>query len=218
MGGYRSGRTGGKRCTDDMHRLDVRSLQRAGRLAAGQWFSWQWTREGAVVASINIRTEAWGVTLSYRTRNYGDEWQDKTYPVRLAWTACNYGGNRAWWLCPAAGCGRRVAVLFGGAVYACRHCHQLAYRTQRKPAHDRASAQANKLRKRLGWHPGILNDSGGKPKGMHWATFTRLKEQHDVLVLHSLAGMDDKLGLVMQRLRRVSTPVRARARGTPGRG
>jgi hypothetical protein len=218
MGGYSSGGHGGKRCTEDMHRLDVRSLHRAGRLEAGQWFSWQWTRDGAVVASINIRTEAWGVTLSYRTRCYGDEWQDKTYPVRLVWTTCNYGGSRAWWLCPAAGCGRRVAVLFGGKVYACRHCHQLAYRTQREPAHDRASTQANKLRKRLGWQAGILHDIGGKPNGMHWDTYSRLKAQHDALVHQSLEGMSAKLGLTMQRLKRVSTQMRARARGAPGRG
>lgn len=47
------------------------------------------------MASINIRTETDRVILDYRTRNHGDEWQDMSYPVRLTWSACNYGGQRA---------------------------------------------------------------------------------------------------------------------------
>jgi hypothetical protein len=38
-----------------------------------------------------------------------------------------------------------------------------------------ASTRADKLRKRLGWEAGILNGDGGKPKGMHWKTYQRLK-------------------------------------------
>ncbi len=80
------------------------------------------------------------------------------------------------------------------------HCHRLAYRTQREQIHDRASSRADTIRKRLGWEAGILNGSGGKPKGMHWATFARLQAAHDVHVNQSLAGMAAKLGLVMGRL------------------
>ncbi len=77
------------------HVLDVRKIQRAGRLKPGCSFNWQWTRGGNEVASINIRTETDRVILDYRTRNHGDEWQDMSYPVRLTWSACNYGGQRA---------------------------------------------------------------------------------------------------------------------------
>jgi hypothetical protein len=39
-------------------------------------------------------------------------------------------------------CGRRVAVLYGGKVYASRrHCHKLAYPTQRQQADYRATAR-----------------------------------------------------------------------------
>lgn len=200
MGGYNSGRRGGKRTTDDMHVLDIRHIQRAGRLTPGQLFSWQWSRRGEVVASINIRTEAGRVNLNYRTRSNGDEWQDMNYSVRLTWTSCNYGGKRAWWLCPAVGCGRRVAVLYGGKVYACRHCHKLAYQTQREQAHDRAGSRADTIRKRLGWDAGILNLPSGKPKGMHWQTFERLQAAHDAHVNQALAGMTAKLGIAMERL------------------
>lgn len=94
-------------------------------------------------------------------------------------------------------------MLYGGGVYACRHCHNLAYRTQREQVYDRASSRADRIRKRLGWEPGILNGDGGKPKGMHWATFMRVKARHDAHVNKSLVGMSAKFGLVIDRLGRI---------------
>lgn len=85
-------------------------------------------------------------------------------------------------------------MLYGGKVYACRHCHKLAYRTQREQAHDRAGSKADKLRNRLQWEVGILNGNGSKPKGMHWATFDRLEAQHDALVNQTMAGAMAKFG------------------------
>ena len=200
MGGYSSGRHGGKRTTNDMHVLDIRKIARAGLLKAGCSFSWQWTRGGEKIASIGLRTETDRVVLNYRSRSNGDEWQDMHYPVYLVWSGCNYGGRRAWWLCPAVGCGRRVAVLYGGKVYACRHCHKLAYQTQREQAHDRAGSRADTIRKRLGWEAGILNLPGGKPKGMHWRTFERLQAAHDAHTHQALAGMAAKLRIMRGRL------------------
>ena len=49
---------------------------------------------------------------------------------------------------------------------------------------------------RLGWDVGILNLSGGKPKGMHWSIFKRLTAKHDVFVEVSLAGMAKRLRLI----------------------
>lgn len=194
MGGFGSGRHGGKSTTDDMHVLDIRKIARAGRLTPGQSFGWQWTCNGEKIASIIMRTDTDRVTLDYRARDRGGEWQAMNYPVRLSCTPCTYGGQRAWWLCPAVGCGRRVAVLYGGKVYACRHCHQLAYKTQRERSHDRAGSKADKLRNRLKWEPGILNGNGIKPKGMHWTTFERLQTRHDALVNQTLVGVMAKFG------------------------
>ena len=199
MGGYSSGRRGGKSTTDDMHVLDIRKIARAGLLVPGRSFGWQWTCDGEKIASINLRTDYVApvakATLDYRTRPHGGEWKDMNYPVYVSWTGCNYGGQRVWWLCPARGCGRRVAVLYGGSVYACRHCHKLAYSTQREQAYDRASNRADKIRNRLGWEAGILNGDGGKPKGMHWRTFERLHAEHGVYVNQSLAGIAAKFRL-----------------------
>lgn len=200
MGGFNSGRHGGKSTTGDMWALDIRRIQRAGRLKPGQSFNWQWTRNGERVANINIRTDIDRVTLNYQARDRGGEWQQVNYPVHVNWTACNFGGQRPWWICPAAGCGRRVAILYGGKVYACRHCYRLAYPTQRQQSHDRACSMADKLRDRLGWEAGILNGNGGKPKGMHWRTFERLQVRHDDLVNQSLAGALAKFGPLRELL------------------
>ncbi len=201
MGGFGSGRgQGGKDTTSDMRSLDIRRLQRDGLLTSGRAFGWNWLRNGETVASIQIRTEVDRVILSYRSRSHGGEWQPMEYPVYLGWTPCHLGGRRAWFRCPGRGCGRRVAILFGGSVFACRHCHRLAYACQRETDIDRATRRADTIRRRLGWEPGILNGEGGKPKGMHWRTFARLRAEHNVYVNASLAGMAQRLGLMNRRL------------------
>lgn len=199
MGGSNSGRHGGKRTTGDMCALDIRRLARDGLLARGTAFLWTWSRGDEKVASIQVwPVETDRVRLIYRTRNHGEtEWRPMDYSVRVTWSACHYGGLRPWWRCPAVGCGRRVAVLYGGEVYACRHCHRLAYRTQREQGYDRASSRADRIRKRLGWEPGILNGDGRKPKGMHWATFNRLHAEHEANVNQSLEGIAARFGLPM---------------------
>lgn len=194
MGGFGSGRQSNRRTTGGLWRLDIRTISRAGGLTPGRAFGWQWSSRGEVVASIDIHAAADHVMLSYRTRERGGDWQDVRYPVRLNWTPCTYGGQRAWWLCPAAGCGRRVAVLYSGRLYACRHCHELAYASQRERPHDRAGRRVDKLRDRLQWDAGILNGSGYKPKGMHWRTFERLQAQHDALAGRVLAGILAEFG------------------------
>ena len=197
MGGFNSGRHGGKSCTTDMRTLDVRKLQREGLLTPERSITLTWSRNGKAEANINLQIHAECVTLDYRSRFNGGEWRAMNYPVRLAWTACHYGGQRAWWLCPAVGCWRRVAVLYGGSVFACRHCQRLAYKSQRETPDDRATRHADKLRERLGWQAGILNRAGDKPKGMHWQTFWRMQVSHDAYVMQALAGMAQKLGLTI---------------------
>ena len=202
MGGMNSGRRdqSGKSTTGDYRALDVRRLQRDGLLSAGKSFGWSWTRNGEKVASINVRTEADRVILDYKHRSGGGEWKSENYPVRVEWTPCNYGGSRAWFRCPAVGCGRLVAILYGGTIFACRHCYKLAYACQRENLDDRATRRADKIRDRLKWEPGILNGYGIKPKGMHWRTYQRLTIQHDAHVDISLNHMAWRMRLIEARL------------------
>ena len=190
----------GKSTTGDRRPLDIRRLHRAGLLAPGRVFGWQWTACGRKVASIQMRSEAGRLILNYRTRSRSGEWQPMEYPVYLEWTNCTLGGRRPWFLCPTKGCGRRVAVLFGGSIFACRHCQELVYECQRETDDDRAARRADTIRRRLGWGAGIANPEGGKPKGMHWRTFVRLKAEYSAYANTAWAGMAERLGLLNRRL------------------
>lgn len=193
----------GKSCTANMRVLDVRKIQRDGCLKPGRSLNWTWSRNGEKVASIDIQVDTDRVILSYRQRDHNGEWQDKRYPVRLTWTACHYGGQRAWWLCPAVGCGRRVAVLYGGAVFACRHCHQLTYKSQSETPNSAAFRRADNLRDRLGWVPGVIHGAGSKPKGMHWQTYWRLLAIYNDHEQQTLAGLAVQLDRLKGRLGRM---------------
>lgn len=198
MGGRGSGRHcrySTRETTDDRYALDIRKLQRDGVLSRGYSCHWSWSVNNKEVASIALRSTSESVVLSYRNRTGGGEWQDVEYPVTVEWTACRYGGRRAWFRCPAVGCGRRVAILYSGKVFACRHCYHLAYVSQREDIADRVARRANKIRKKLGWKPGIFNHNGGKPKGMHRQTFKKLRVQHDVMACVALEGISRKLRL-----------------------
>jgi hypothetical protein len=196
MGGIGSGRhyQNGRDTTSDHRSLDVRYLQREQVLSPGWGGVFTWTRDGETHATIGLRTETDRVILNYRHQCRGSDWRPMEYPVRLDWTPCTFGGRRAWFLCPAHGCGRRVARLYigGAGIFACRHCYQLAYACQRETADDRATRRADRIRERLGWEPGILNGAGWRPKGMHRCTFERLTTQHDAFVRASLAMMANR--------------------------
>jgi hypothetical protein len=97
----------------------VRRWAREGVVRPGYWGGWQWTRDGETVASIQMRAEQDRVTLIHRYRSSGEDWKDEQYSVRIVRTRCNLGGSRAWFICPAVGCGRRVAILYGGGIFAC---------------------------------------------------------------------------------------------------
>ena len=88
-----------------------------------------------------------------------------------------------------------MAILYGGGIFVCRHCYQLAYPRQRETWDDRSARRADRIRDKLGWEPGILNGNGWKLKGMHWNTFERLTARHGTFVQISLAGMAVKLNL-----------------------
>src|SRR2546422_8594062 len=115
MGGPGSGnrwRFSAKSTTGDYCALDVRRLAREGMLRPAYLGGWKWTDDGETVASIRMRAEQDCVILIYRHRSGGEKWKDEQYPVWIVRTPCNLGGSRAWFLCPAVGCRRRVAILY----------------------------------------------------------------------------------------------------------
>ncbi len=172
------GRYSSKNTTSSYRRLDIRELQRKGFLRPGGWTSLSWSRNGDAVGSVGVCAEFDRVVLRYRHQRYGEDWKDEEYPIFLDRTPCNYGGERVWFLCPARGCSRRVAVVYGGSIFACRHCYQLAYDSQREAGYSRALSRAQAIRMKLGGSPNMAEDFPDKPKGMHWRTYDRLCRQN----------------------------------------
>lgn len=180
MGGAGSGRRwhwGAKDLTSSYIRLDVRRWARDGLIEPGRNFAWQWTCDGERTADIQVSIGYAQARLKYRVRSFVEEWEEMEYAVQFLQQPCHFGGYRTWFACPARGCGRRVAILYGGRIFACRNCYQLSYPSQREEPFQRASRRADKVRVRLSWEEGEF--AGPKPKGMHRATFRRLTQELD---------------------------------------
>lgn len=181
MGGKGSGlhwRWDAKSTVESRRKIDIRHWHKEGLLEPHQLFSRKWSRNGQLIAEIIVYTELHKLNFICRYRDSNGQWQQIDYPVYLSWTACRYGGERPWFLCPAKGCEQRVAILYSGNVYACRHCHQLAYTSQREADYYRSARKAEKIIKRLGWNDNGFSDfDEEKPKGMHWYTYEHLIDQ-----------------------------------------
>lgn len=111
----------------------------------------------------------------------------------LAWTSCNFGGSRPWFVCP--GCDQRAAILYWdeeevpAGELLCWRCLDLGYQSQREGPIERAKKRVEKARARL-------SSDGGRPKGMHHATFLKLTheylealEEHEALIQEWLARL-----------------------------
>jgi hypothetical protein len=202
MGGVGSGnwyRFDKKTTTGECHNVDVRYLHREGLLKPGRWFSLRWSQADRETGSIGIVVEGTEpperVILNYRHRiGPGDVWEDVQEPVPLEWTSCNFGGERPWFICPGAGCGRRVAILYGpGRYFLCRHCYDLVYESQRENEMHRALRRAQAIRERLGGSANMTKPFPERPKGMHWSTYDRLWWEHDEAEMEQLAGLREWL-------------------------
>jgi len=206
LGGVGSGnwhRFDKKATTDECHSVDIRYLHRHDLLEPGRWFSLRWSRAGRETGSIGGLVEGTSgcrpnrVVFNYRHRSgsfAGGEWEDVREPVTLEWTPCNFGGERPWFVCPGAGCGRRVAILYGpGRYFLCRRCYDLRYESQRENGMIRALRRAQKIRERLGGSANMTEPFPEKPKGMHRRTYDRLFREHHEAEVEQLAGMREWL-------------------------
>ena len=181
---------------EDLQRLEIGHLAKLGVLTPGRGMELTWE------SGSYIRTEASqeGLRLIY---SCGGKAFD--YRVLLSWTACNYGGERPWFLCPAIGCSRRVSVLrLRGGVFVCRHCTGLLYTSQLTAANWRAKDQEWKLRRALGIKPGDIRPAYMIPraKGRHQKTHDRLIAKLERLELLAAAN---SWAMIKRLQRRVET-------------
>lgn len=171
MGGFGSGRSNGKVKCESCLWLDVRVWARQGVLTAGTRFEVRW-KNGS-----NI-----GVALASDDRvelRYAFDGTPKLQSIGLTQTACNYGGQRTWFVAPC--CGSRAAKLFmRRGRFACRKCQNLTYQVQTIDYIQRQHRAMNRVKLKL-------RNGEDKPKGMHWSTFNRLQDRIETI--------DDRLNI-----------------------
>lgn len=161
MGGFGSGRPAWRTKAEDLLSLDVNRLRRAGYLSPGTWGRWSWSRGGEPAGNIHLGGTVGGLRLSYRVREWGEEWEGRDYTVPVTWADCTKGGKRPYFRCPGARpgggpCARRVGKLYSrGGWFLCRHCHSLTYASRSEDRRDRLLRRANRLRQAMGGEPGM---------------------------------------------------------------
>jgi hypothetical protein len=210
MGGFGSGRRsgGGKRVAEHCSALDVNHLRKAGAIADGWAGSWAWTRNGEKTASIFMRSERNHVTLTYRWRPNGADWQDVTEVVAIRWVDCRYGGQRPFFVCPGGVlgviCARRSIKLYSaGQYFLCRHCHRLRYAVQSEDRWDRAMRKAGKIRTKLGAEPGLCAPLPRRPKGLWHRTYEGMMKA----IFEAEELVDERLSLMAARILRADEAV-----------
>ena len=130
---------------------------------------------GEPAGSVGIAVFENSMEIRYTLNDEGKHMQ---YDVPLVWTPCNYGGQRAWFLCPNHNCGRRVAKIYlVGGYFICRHCGGMVYQSQHENRADRLLSKHQKIRRRLGGSLSTLAPFPDKPKHMHWRTYWKLRTE-----------------------------------------
>jgi hypothetical protein len=198
MGGYGSGKTGGRQTVEDGHTLDLSRLFKTGCLKPAAWTSgtlrWRNVVTGEEIASVGFQAqlneEGGYVQLHWTSTNRGTE-ERRQCENRIALTTHPqpFGGRRWLFICPHTGrLATKLHLPSGVYTFACRKAYRLAYRSQRETSHDRALSRAFALRRKLR-NDGGIGDYILKPKGMHWRTFDRAMERinqaEDVVEVHT---------------------------------
>lgn len=196
--------------------IDVRTWARQGGLVSGTKITQSWFGGTDLVGRLHAVIQGEQILVRREgqlCRSSGVFPRDQC--LRLAWTACRYGGRRCWFRCA---CRRRAAKLYLDDIgnFACRHCLGLVYASQREIPRHRGLLLAQKIRKRLGGSGDIREFFPEKPKGMHWRTYLRQKHRAEAAQAAAYAQMATYL---RRRDRAVDVDDRKgsqSAAGTPG--
>ena len=202
MGGWGSGRYGGRPTADMSKKVDLGWMIRTGKATPGQWISGSlsWSFGGQPAGSISYVANMEDPQDSYLRLNFwrgsGDDREQVEQKVRLVFTEPNYGGRRWWMICPYKGI--RVAKLYmpnGGDRFASRKAWRLAYNSQRVAHRDRPFEKLFRLQRKLGCPQGF-DSYIWKPKGMWQRTFDRHLERFEQLDAECAVEMMGMIGLL----------------------
>src|SRR3954447_9974884 len=148
MGGYGSGRSGGRPTVEGCaFVLDINDLRRSGCLVpertCGSQITWP-AEDGIARLQVNLLARlmqhSGTLTLAYEHVDY---WTERPHQIEttihLVATAQPFARQRWWFVCPRTG--RRVTKLYlplGALRFASRHAYRLAYQSQRETPSSRA--------------------------------------------------------------------------------
>lgn len=194
MGGYGSGqRCDSKKTTGRQLMIDIRWMRKNGLLVLNTAGSMSWECRGKETGCVGYRVEDDHLILRYWNKHMDGEWESIEDAICFTWTPCNFGGRRQWFLCPE--CNRRVAVVYGGKYFRCRHCQNLTYASQQEDKADRFMRKSRKIRRQMGGSNNLIEPFPWKPKNMHWSTCWRLRQEAEHASNLSLIIMGQRLGM-----------------------
>ncbi len=186
MGGYGSGRSGGRPTVEDSLTLDLRRLFKTGCLKPRAWAAgtlhWTTVNTGEETASMGfqseVKEESGYLQLHWTSTNrWTGEARQRENRITLTTRPQPFGGRRWFFICPRTGENAAKLHLPSGAyTFASRKAYRLGYRSQRESPRDRSLSRAFALRGKIGGKGGI-GDYIAKPKGMHRRTFERAMER-----------------------------------------
>lgn len=179
MGGYGSGRSGGRPTYESCASLvlSTTTFARAGlRTGLKRTVTLTFANSGEPFpVSITIDTTDPHfpfLQLSHARRSHPPA--SEAYRVSLQTTSQRFGGVRWWFECPRTG--RRCTKLFlplGGHKFWSRYAWRLGYASQREDSQGRAQRQARKICAALGDANNWMDGPPPKPKWMRWRTYDR---------------------------------------------
>lgn len=128
---------------DNIKKIETSFLKKHGYFKSWRSGTITWTSgwdksESSVGIEVSVFGDEKYLRIHYtQTDRDTQEKKDFDYKIPLTTTLCRYGGKRYWFTCPwyknGAYCGRRVGVLYkDGNYFACRHCYDLTYSSQKQ--------------------------------------------------------------------------------------
>ena len=185
MGGYGSGRHGGRPTADASLSVDLAWMIRTGRAKPGAVIlgSLSWTcggePSGSISYEVNMTDADYArLILKYR-RGSGDAAEQVRQEIWLVYSQPNFGGRRWWMICPFGG-GRcnKLYLPSGGDRFASRKAWRLGYQSQRIAGRDRPFESLFRLQKKLGSRQGWEAGLDVRPKGMWHSTYERYWDEY----------------------------------------
>lgn len=210
MGGFGSGRYGGRPTADMSKRIDIAWMIRTRRAIPGTIVSGilNWSCGDSPAGSISYKADMIDPDFARLHLNYirasGDDAEKVEQCIRLHYSEPHFGGKRWWMNCPFRNI--RVSKLYmpsGGDRFASRQAWRLGYHCQRVAHRDRAFEKLFRLQKKLdsptGWGNSLY-----RPKGMWQQTYERHLERYwqlDEECSSEMVMMMERLGIFGDRFK-----------------